>query len=185
MVESVKRSQMTMSLRARAGRINSSTCWARAAAKISSSAVSSRRNGSDPSAMAWCRAIDRATSPNGVPPGSRVRMTRRPSAFSRSATACAWVDLPAPSPPSKVMNTGLGFKKPLDSHAGDLRWGAVRAVKLFVGDIVSGAAELGNEETAAVVDGENLVLAAMRDEDAGAAFLSGRGDEAGGEGEDV
>lgn len=83
------------------------------------------------------------------------------------------------------MNTGLGFTEPLDPHACDLRRGAVRAVELFVGDIVSGAVELGNEEAATVIDRKDLVLAAVGDKDAGIAFLTGRSDEAGGEGEDV
>src|SRR5262249_59956048 len=40
----------------------------------------------------------------GDPPGSRVSWTARPSASRREASMAAWVDLPVPSPPSKVMN---------------------------------------------------------------------------------
>src|SRR5262245_5346838 len=44
------------------------------------------------------------TSAPGEPPGSRVRNTRVPRAVRRSASRPEWVDLPVPSPPSKVMN---------------------------------------------------------------------------------
>ena len=37
------------------------------------------------------------------PPGSRVAAIRWPSASSRLFRRAIWVDLPAPSPPSKVM----------------------------------------------------------------------------------
>jgi len=37
------------------------------------------------------------------PPGSRVSTTLSPSALRRCASVAAWVDLPLPSPPSKVM----------------------------------------------------------------------------------
>src|SRR5579863_3250190 len=40
----------------------------------------------------------------GEPPGSRVNCTDRPRASNRSASIAACVDLPVPSPPSKVMN---------------------------------------------------------------------------------
>ncbi len=46
----------------------------------------------------------RITSAAGEPPGSRVSFTPTPSVFSFSASSLAWVDLPDPSPPSKVMN---------------------------------------------------------------------------------
>ena len=39
----------------------------------------------------------------GVPPGSRVSCTPMPNERSRAASIAAWVDLPVPSPPSKVM----------------------------------------------------------------------------------
>ena len=48
-------------------------------------------------------AFSRIASAPGVPPGSRVRRTWRPRSFSASASSLAWVDLPAPSPPSKAM----------------------------------------------------------------------------------
>ena len=41
-------------------------------------------------------------APIFVPPGSRVTTTSRPAAVSRAAKALTWVDLPAPSPPSKA-----------------------------------------------------------------------------------
>src|ERR1700690_1996758 len=47
-----------------------------------------------------CRMI----SAPGEPPGSRVTMARSLAAFRRSASVLIWVDLPDPSPPSKVMN---------------------------------------------------------------------------------
>src|SRR5260221_9487846 len=37
------------------------------------------------------------------PPGSRVTTVYTPAARSRSANSLTWVDLPVPSPPSKVM----------------------------------------------------------------------------------
>ena len=40
----------------------------------------------------------------GEPPGSRVTMVRSLAALRRSASVLIWVDLPDPSPPSKVMN---------------------------------------------------------------------------------
>src|SRR5579885_3627441 len=46
-----------------------------------------------------CRII----SAPGEPPGSRVSTTASPSAVSFSASLLACVDLPLPSPPSKVM----------------------------------------------------------------------------------
>src|SRR5579862_3215923 len=46
-----------------------------------------------------CRMI----SAPGDPPGSRVSTTPIPIDRKRCANAAAWVDLPVPSPPSKVM----------------------------------------------------------------------------------
>src|SRR4051794_24499578 len=43
-------------------------------------------------------------SPSGVPPGCRVTTTSRPLPRSASASNRTWVDLPAPSPPSKHTN---------------------------------------------------------------------------------
>ena len=45
----------------------------------------------------------RSRSAPGAPPGSRVRSTGSPARASASASRPAWVDLPAPSPPSSVM----------------------------------------------------------------------------------
>src|SRR5262245_3317639 len=44
------------------------------------------------------------TSAAGEPPGSRVSTTSMPTACSRAPSSAEWVDLPVPSPPSKVMN---------------------------------------------------------------------------------
>src|SRR6476660_8508716 len=58
------------------------------------------------------------TSAPGEPPGSRVRITPKPADVRRSASSVEWVDLPVPSPPSKVMNrprivlTGDGRERP-------------------------------------------------------------------------
>ena len=43
------------------------------------------------------------------PPGSRVRSTVRPIARRRCSTAVAWVDFPAPSPPSNAMKRPLAL----------------------------------------------------------------------------
>ena len=53
------------------------------------------------------RIASRNASAPGEPPGSRVRMTARPSAARRSSSRLAWTDLPAPSPPSSVTNRPL------------------------------------------------------------------------------
>src|SRR6202140_3320999 len=62
----------------------------------------------------------------GDPPGSRVTMARNFAAFRRSASILICVDLPDPSPPSKVMNrprpgvllTAVsGISEPLDAEA--------------------------------------------------------------------
>jgi len=46
----------------------------------------------------------RMRAPTEVAPGSRVTTTSQPAVRSRSASSRTWVDLPAPSPPSKTMN---------------------------------------------------------------------------------
>src|SRR5665213_3984867 len=81
-----------------AGSITLRTWSSRAAANNSVSA-------SAPSSLPMpdsnrCRMI----SAPGDPPGSRVRMQRSFAALRRSASVLIWVDLPDPSPPSKVMN---------------------------------------------------------------------------------
>ena len=45
-----------------------------------------------------------AGAPAGDPPGSRVISAEMPFCASALANARAWVDFPAPSPPSNVMN---------------------------------------------------------------------------------
>jgi hypothetical protein len=49
----------------------------------------------------------RIASAPGEPPGSRVATTRRPARASRIARMSAWVDLPEPSPPSRVISRPL------------------------------------------------------------------------------
>lgn len=44
-------------------------------------------------------------APDGVAPGSKVVRATSPSLVSHSCKRLTWVDLPAPSPPSKAMNT--------------------------------------------------------------------------------
>ena len=61
--------------------------------------------------------IWRMISAPGEPPGSRVSTTDTPTERSRSANVAVWVDLPLPSPPSKVMKcprmkSGLGRTAP-------------------------------------------------------------------------
>src|SRR5258705_11850032 len=51
------------------------------------------------------RSRRRTSSPSGVPPGSLVATTSRPSARSASTRSSACVVLPDPSRPSKVTNT--------------------------------------------------------------------------------
>src|SRR5690606_38876148 len=46
--------------------------------------------------------ISRSSSPSSVPPGSRACTTVRPCWESHSVSSADWVDLPDPSPPSKV-----------------------------------------------------------------------------------
>src|SRR4051812_14733521 len=60
---------------------------------------------SDPSGSAApVRSTYRMISAPGEPPGSRVSTARSPASPSRAARNFAWVDFPAPSPPSNVMN---------------------------------------------------------------------------------
>ena len=47
----------------------------------------------------------RSFSASGVPPGSRVSVTTRPWARKAAARLSMWVDLPAPSMPSKLMKS--------------------------------------------------------------------------------
>src|SRR6184192_2549551 len=62
------------------------------------------------------RSSSRTCSPSGVPPGSRVTTTSRPSPRNASASSSACVVFPDPSRPSNVTNTS------------NLRYGPVRAV---------------------------------------------------------
>src|SRR5262245_264553 len=82
----------------RAGRMTSSTSWARA---VIYSSISVRR---------WmaisCRSsrISRSRSPSAVLPGSRQVTTFRPCARRASVRSRICVDLPVPSTPSKLKN---------------------------------------------------------------------------------
>src|SRR6478609_4384564 len=84
---------MTTAPRTSAGLMSWSTWWALSAAKRSASAR----------AATWspCSTSSRICSPSGVPPGWRVTTTSRPRCSSASVSRRTWVDLPAPSPPSK------------------------------------------------------------------------------------
>src|SRR6476661_6032523 len=88
---------MTSRPASRAGAITRSTSSARAAAKRAASAHGLI---SIPS-----RSSRRTSSPSGVPPGSRVATTSRPTARSDPTRSSACVVLPDPSRPSKVTNT--------------------------------------------------------------------------------
>ena len=59
-----------------------------------------------------CSTISRSSRPSSVPPGSRDRTTACPEATSQSARSSAWVDLPEPSPPSKVMKSPVTTTRP-------------------------------------------------------------------------
>src|SRR5215831_12365797 len=93
----MKRSQITHFPCSSAGRIVALTWSPRAAANriVSTSGPSGL---AAPESSTW-----RMMSAPAEPPGSRVTTTPIASARRRSARRPAWVDLPAPSPPSKVM----------------------------------------------------------------------------------
>src|SRR5918995_282292 len=79
------------------------------------------------------RSSSRMRSPSGVPPGSRVSTTTRPSRCSRSRSSSACVVLPQPSSPSNVTNMA------------SLRYGAVRAI------VTGGAGFIGSHLVDALV----------------------------------
>src|SRR5690606_15257434 len=81
-----------------AGRIVRSR-WSDRAAYISRVSVRADQRSASPET-----AILRISSAPGEPPGSRVWTTSSPAARSRSTNRRACVVLPAPSPPSNVMN---------------------------------------------------------------------------------
>src|ERR1700733_2947690 len=99
MDESVKRSEITILPSASAGTIHLSTFCARAANIRSSSAVAVN------SLLAGSSRMRRICWPIGVPPGSTLSNSGRPSPRRRSASMRACVLLPLPSGPSKVMKT--------------------------------------------------------------------------------
>src|SRR5690554_3049410 len=98
MVESTKRSEITQSPRSSAGRIVRARCSSRAAKWRSASVRGAQRP------VSPVTSNSRMSSAPGAPPGSRVVTTLCPNAESRSASRLIWVDFPAPSPPSSVMN---------------------------------------------------------------------------------
>src|SRR5512136_601197 len=61
---------------------------------------------------AWSGFSSRARIflPRSVPPGSRVRMHFSPRSASDPARCTIWVVLPAPSPPSRVMNMAFASR---------------------------------------------------------------------------
>src|SRR5438093_6441292 len=75
---------------------------------ITSSALAARKSKSSAdteSTSALWRRSRRNSSPSRVPPGSRRRSASIPACRSRSLSKLAWVLLPEPSPPSKVIKT--------------------------------------------------------------------------------
>src|SRR5437762_4059799 len=94
---------MTSAPRSVAGAITCSTSSARAAANRAASA-----QGEISTSL---RSTSRTRSPSGVPPGSRVTTTSRPSPSSASARSFVWVVFPEPSRPSNVTNIRrLGYE---------------------------------------------------------------------------
>src|SRR5579871_6629852 len=91
--------------------------WSSRAAANSSVSATGPSGFAAPERSTW-----RMMSAPAEPPGSRVTTTPTASARSRTASRSACVDLPAPSPPSRVMNRprirtslyllGAGKKKP-------------------------------------------------------------------------
>ena len=73
------------------------------AAKISSSSAGLQ------SASDSCSTQLRICSESLVPPGSRVKITRLPSASRSPDKRDNWVLFPAPSPPSKLMSFPVNF----------------------------------------------------------------------------
>jgi len=51
-----------------------------------------------------CSSKARIASAPGEPPGSRVAVAAIPARPSAATSRATWVDFPAPSPPSTVMN---------------------------------------------------------------------------------
>src|SRR5690606_27828027 len=94
--------------------------------------------------------ISRSSSPSSVPPGSRACTTVRPCWESHSVSSADWVDLPDPSPPSKVRKrpdavpgtSGLLLRRAaLGGRALGLRLGG--SVGALVGQQLNGTVEAG------------------------------------------
>src|SRR5215212_8581479 len=66
-------------------------------------AANSRASARGCSSTAGSSSRDRTRSPAGVPPGSRVTTTSRARPSSACRSRASWVDLPAPSTPSKAI----------------------------------------------------------------------------------
>ena len=87
---------------ASAGAMTVATCSARSAANSSASARGDSAGAGRPSSPVGSSSTDRSRRPTSVAPGSWVTTTSWPSAVSQASRARAWVDLPAPSPPSSA-----------------------------------------------------------------------------------
>src|SRR5262249_44415808 len=109
MVESAKRSETTQRPSAKAGRTVRRRWSARAALCSRVSAMGDQR----PASPVVSRR--RISSAPREPPGSRVSSTSSPAARRAAASRRAWVDLPAPSPPSSVMNRPGSAKTPVSA----------------------------------------------------------------------
>src|SRR5919197_2825452 len=92
-----------------------------------------------------CRRTRRIRSPSGVPPGSRVATTSRPSFRSRCSSSRAWVVLPEPSRPSKVTKIEV-------ANIGGRRIERVRAI------VTGGAGFIGSHLVEALVERGDDVL---------------------------
>src|SRR5262249_6728293 len=129
--------------------------------------------GRETRAVAECAAI-----------GSRVSPFARAARFVRICPR--WrVGSILPAEAKAQGRFGL-FQKPLDGGAGDFGRDAVGTVEFLEFDGVAGPLQARDDAAAAGVDGEELVLRAVGNEDArGAGCFHAVGDEAGGEGHDA
>src|SRR5215218_7238646 len=124
--------------------MTSSTSSARAAANSSASA-----RGCNSTSGSSSR--DRTRSPAGVPPGSRVTTTSRERSASAWRSNASWVDLPAPSTPSKaIRRPGSPMRQTAGSDADQLghpdlgaALGAGGGVRVLVGGEQAAAARAG------------------------------------------
>ena len=110
MLESRKRSQITILPRLSAGSITELTCSAREAAYRSAS------HSADMPVESRLKSTSRILSEIGQPPGSRDSTTSQPRRSSHSFNSLICVDLPHPSEPSSEMNRPRGIC-PSSSHS--------------------------------------------------------------------